>query len=191
VKYWGIESESFDSRDNPPLRTMELTKRRDCKVPAPLLSQAAGVSAADASGATATLHFYELHKGILTKDINAVLHPFMGEYTLQWMDEENCLAIFKNPNTMQRALNAISRGLYKVRPYVDNNGGNAAGAVPVAVSHGIAVLGSTTRKPKDPAAPRSWSPAPGTFAFFKPSVSSWLILVVFRSHKSRTSLGSK
>jgi hypothetical protein len=180
AKFYGIGTESSGSEDRKQ-RAVTLIKRRDCKPPSIALTTVANVTglhdaSASSSGAKAggmmspfaldsapscTLHIYDLHKGILTNTIHSFLSAFPNEYTLQWVDDENCLAIFKDSNRMQRALNTLQpRGTFKVKPYQD--------IIPEPVSSGMVSLGSTSSAWKTPepssslfsAAPSSSSPSP-------------------------------
>jgi len=156
VKFWGMDSESVDKPEHPVQRYVKLTKRMDTHIPYPSLSTVAGIAQVDpATAASSTLLIYDLHKGILTRDIHAFLNAFYGEYTLQWVDEANCLAIFKSPSQMHRAFSALQRGIYKVRPYNDLNGG------PPVMQGNMAVL-TPQRKQK---ARRPPSPPPTESAF--------------------------
>ena len=125
---------------------------------APSSSSSSSAAAASSSSSFAleyapssTLHIYDLHKGILTNTIHSFLSGFHNEYTLQWVDDENCLAIFSDPNRMQRALNTLQpRGTFKVKPYQDIN--------PEPISTGMVSLGSTTSAWKSPEASSAFTP---------------------------------
>lgn len=152
AKFYGIGTESSGSEDRYT-RAVTLTKRRDCKPPIVPLTKVSGLAGlhdptkpVDSgsnltllldSSPSSTLHIYDLHKGIYTSTIHAFLNAFPNEYTLQWVDDETCLAIFSDPARMQRALNTLQpRGTFKVKPYQD--------VIPEPLSTGLVSLGTTS-----------------------------------------------
>lgn len=156
AKFYGIGTESAGS-DEKKQRAVTLLKRNFSKPPSVPLTTVAGVtgltspssfSSEDGADGThrshlletaqsSTLHIYDLHKGISTSHLHSFLQGFTNEYTLQWIDDENCLAIFTDPARMQRALNTLQpRGVFKVKQYQDVN--------PEPISSGMVSIGSTS-----------------------------------------------
>jgi hypothetical protein len=43
------------------------------------------------------------------------------DWYVQWIDDNNCLVIFKDPKLMQTALKELSDGIFKVKAYSDSN----------------------------------------------------------------------
>jgi hypothetical protein len=176
AKFYGLGTESSGSEDRKQ-RAITLTKRRDSKAPSVSLttvanvtglhegapSSAIGGSSSSSlfldSAPSSTLHIYDLHKGILTGTIHSFLSGFSNEYTLQWVDDENCLAIFSDPNRMQRALNQLQpRGTFKVKPYQDVN---------PEYTSGMVSLGSTSS-----AAPSAWKDVASSANVIAPKVKT-------------------
>ena len=153
AKFYGVGTESQGSEDRKS-RAVTLTRRRDSKSPSVPLTVVANITGIFDNKSTtsdevlkepsvletapsSTLHIYDLHKGILTNTLHSFLSGYANEYTLQWIDDENCLAIFSDPMRMQRALNSLQpRGTFKVKPYQD--------VLPDSFGSGLVSLGSST-----------------------------------------------
>jgi hypothetical protein len=74
---------------------------------------------------------------VQTQHLVSFLSPFSGEYHLQWIDDNSCLAVFKDPGKMLRALAQLKGGIFKVKAY-------APEAPPLPASQkGVVVLGSS------------------------------------------------
>ena len=177
AKFYGIGTESQGS-DARQARAISLTRRRDTKTPSVSLTNVANItgifdskrsSSDDAlkepsvleTAPSSTLHIYDLHKGILTNTLNSFLSGFPNEYTLQWIDDENCLAIFSDPLRMQRALNSLQpRGTFKVKAYQD--------ALPDSFGSGLISLGSGSTSSSPSAA---WAAANGSTSWSAPAAN--------------------
>lgn len=178
AKFYGVGTESQGSEARQA-RAVSLTRRRDSKCPSVPLTTVAKITgifdakkttgdealAAETSvletAPSSTLHIYDLHKGILTNTLHSFLSGFPNEYTLQWIDDENCLAIFSDPLRMQRALNSLQpRGTFKVKAYQD--------VLPDSLGSGLVSLGSTSASSSASAA---WAAANGTSSWSSPAVN--------------------
>jgi hypothetical protein len=69
--------------------------------------------------------------------------PYDGQYTLQWVDDENALIIFTDAGAMFKALKALSGGPFKIKQFQDANpqgderGNLVLGPVHASVSGGF------------------------------------------------------
>jgi hypothetical protein len=150
-KYYNMETESYDlARIEPAQRGVEVTKKKDCRAPIMLLSVASGI-VDPAHGnvvAQSTLHpaassilqIYDLTKSVQTQHLVSFLSPFSGDYHLQWIDDTSCLAVFKDPGKMLRALSQLKGGIFKVAAYTPEAPQPPAS---LRASSGVVVLGSS------------------------------------------------
>jgi hypothetical protein len=114
-----LETESVNTE---PQRAVQVVKRKDSRVPSVLLSVASGVNkmALTPNGSCA-LHLYDLSNNVKTEHMIAFLFPFNGQYSLHWIDDNNCLAVFEDEHTARQALNQLNSGVFKVKFYHDIN----------------------------------------------------------------------
>lgn len=178
AKFYGVGTESTGSEARQA-RAISLTRRRDTKCPSVPLTTVAKITGIFDSKKTtsdealttessvletapsSTLHIYDLHKGILTNTLHSFLSGFPNEYTLQWIDDENCLAIFSDPLRMQRALNSLQpRGTFKVKAYQD--------VLPDSLGSGLVSLGSNSSTSNGSAA---WNAANGSSSWGAPAAN--------------------
>jgi len=54
-----------------------------------------------------TLHIYDIDKQFRNSHIDAYLKDFEGTYVIQWIDEDNALAIFKHHSSFQKVLTEL------------------------------------------------------------------------------------
>jgi hypothetical protein len=137
AKYYHMETHS---QDKEPLRSVVVTRTRESKVPNVLLSDyialrqqmpaqaqvqvqastpAPQATALSSRGPVAALHIYNLQAYVKTPQLVAFLQPFAGHYKLQWIDDNNCLALFDSELTMRTALSELSGGMFAVKVYKD------------------------------------------------------------------------
>lgn len=119
AEQYHLDSESVDRE---PQRAVQVVKRKDSRVPTVLLSVAAGVSKLSLSpNASCALHLYDLTANVKTEHMIAFLSPFTGQYSLHWIDDSNCLAVFEDDNLARQAMNQLNSGVFKVKFYHDIN----------------------------------------------------------------------
>jgi len=70
---------------------------------------------------SSTLHIYDLSPKVKNSHLEDFLRPYFGEYVLQWIDDSNALAIFKQEHLMRKALGDLNGGPFKVKAYQDSN----------------------------------------------------------------------
>eukprot|EP01122_Echinamoeba_exundans_P013528 TRINITY_DN5919_c0_g1_i1.p1 TRINITY_DN5919_c0_g1~~TRINITY_DN5919_c0_g1_i1.p1 ORF type:complete len:1247 (-),score=99.08 TRINITY_DN5919_c0_g1_i1:1399-5055(-) len=169
AKYYNLETESYDvPRIDSNMKIVELAKRRDSASPTIPLSAVAGVSEPAAPArtesvavtTTSIMHFYDLSVSIQTTHVNSFLSPFAGEYTLQWIDDNNCLAVFKEPTKMLRALQQLRGGQFKIKPYSEQTAQAATSSqlpAPRPTAGGWASL-TASGGPKKPRTPPPFIP---------------------------------
>jgi len=51
----------------------------------------------------------------------AFLSPFNGQYSLHWIDDNNCLAVFEDEHIARQAMNQLNNSAFKVKYYHDIN----------------------------------------------------------------------
>lgn len=111
-----------ESVDREPQRSVQVVKRKDSRVPSVLLSVAAGINKMTISpNASCALHLYDLTANVKTEHMIAFLSPFNGQYTLHWIDDSNCLAVFDDEHIARQAMNQLNGGAFKVKYYHDIN----------------------------------------------------------------------
>lgn len=122
ARYYMLATTSVDQE---PERRIIVSRRRGSRIPSVLLSAYApqaprATFEAPQPKPPAILHIYGLDKDVRPTHLASFLQPFAGQYKLQWLDDENCLAIFRDHETYRQAENILSSGIFKVKEYSDN-----------------------------------------------------------------------
>lgn len=145
AKFYNLDTESYDKE---PSRNVIITKRRDSRIPIQLLSKAmidhakAVTSQSQLQLQTQplvqpqphpqprvpsppltesySLQICDLTPDVKTHHLNTFLRPFDGQYQLKWLDDFNCLVLFKDYNTMKSALFILpGLGQFKIKEHKD------------------------------------------------------------------------
>jgi len=99
---------------------------------------------------SSTLHIYDLSVKVKNSHLEDFLRPYTGEYILQWIDEFNALAIFKQEHLMRKALGDLTGGLFKVKAYQDANPETDSGdGILVLSNHAPLRVPKTSKVAKD------------------------------------------
>jgi len=88
---------------------------------------------------SSTLHIYDLSPKVKNSHLEDFLRPYSGDYSLQWIDDINALAIFKHEHQMRKALGDLNGGLFKVKAYQDSN--------PETEGEDLLILSGAPKKP--------------------------------------------
>jgi len=123
AKFYKIDTESFD---NEPQRNVVVTKRKDSRIPAILLSAVLvnnSIRQMNLHNYTGncTLLIYDLNPDIKTQHLISYLNPFAGHYQLKWLDDYNALVLFRDNKTTNSALQFLSSGPFQVKLYGDDS----------------------------------------------------------------------